>query len=115
MAIGQLVSTKLFQPEVKAEFAHGGHIGTELDGSGFVPAGDVRAHCFGGEELREPPLDVDTFYRIGIVTAPEFGEVFQRFIVATGATAGAKHHGHIGIVRFDALHNIVDAAYMVNI
>ncbi len=75
---GQLVSTKA---RGQSRFAHGATSGG-LDGSGFVPAGDVRAHCFGGGRTARTPLDEYSFNRIRIVAAPEFGEIFESLIVA---------------------------------
>ena len=72
-------------------------------------------HSFYREELREAPLDIDTFYRIRIIAAPELGKIFQCFIIATGTTTGAKHHRDIRIILLHTFQNIINTTDMVNI
>ena len=115
LTVSQFVGRHLFQTYIKTQLAHRGHIGTELDGSILVPARYMSTHSLGREELRESPLDISTFYRIGIVAAPEFGEVFQRLIIATGTTTGTKHHRNIRIIFLHAFHHIIHTTYMVDI
>ena len=72
-------------------------------------------HGFCREELGEAPLDINTFYRIRIIAAPELGKVFQCFIIATGTTTGTKHHRDIRIILLHTFQDIIDTADMVNI
>ena len=53
--------------------------------------------------------------RVCVVAAPEFCVLFQSFVVATGATAGAEHHWHVWIFVFDTFQYIVYTTYMVDI
>ena len=72
-------------------------------------------HSLCRKELGEAPLDINTFHRIGIVTAPEFREVLQCFVITTCTATGTKHHRDIGIIRLYTFQNIIDTADMINI
>ena len=72
-------------------------------------------HSFRREELGKAPLDINTFYRIRIVAAPELCEIFKRFVIATGTTTGTKHHRDIRIILLHTFQDIIDTADMVNI
>ena len=72
-------------------------------------------HSLCGKELGEAPLDINTFHRIGIVTAPELCEVLQCFIIAPRTATGAKHHRYIGIIRLYTFQNVVYTTHMVYI
>ena len=60
-------------------------------------------------------MDEQAFYRVGIVAAPKFSIVFQCFVVAACAAAGAKHHGDVRVFRFYTFQHFVNSAYMIDV
>ena len=93
--------------DIEAQLASEGYIHTELDAGSTVPFCDMGAHCLRWHEVGEAPLDEKAFYGVSIVTAPIFSEVFQSFVVASTATARAKHHAKFWIVGMDTIENFI--------
>ena len=88
LAVSQFISREFFQTYIKTKLTHRSYIRTEFYRSRFIPTGHMGIHSFRREELGKAPLDINTFYRIRIVAAPELCEIFKRFVVATGTTTG---------------------------
>ena len=75
----------------------------------------MRAHCLSREELRQTPLYVYTLVWVGIVRAPELGEVLQHLIVHSAAATRAKHHRELRILVVYACKHIIQATHMVDV
>ena len=75
----------------------------------------MRTKSFCREKLRVSPLDKQTFDRVRVITRPELGEVSERFIVDTPATARTKHHRQIRVLRFNTFQYIIQTANIVDV
>ena len=83
----QFVVRQILDDDVEAQFAHHGHVRTELDRSRAVPIRHVCAHAFQREEMGVAPLDENALQRVGVVAGPEFREVAQRPVVGASPAA----------------------------
>ena len=97
---------QLIHIDIKTQLIHHRHIGAELD-TLVAHRSDVRTDAFSGKKVGISPLHEDAFYRISVVAGPEFGKIFERFVVAPAAAARTKHHRHIGIFLLDALQHLI--------
>ena len=114
-AIFLFCRSHIMNTDIKTQFTHHRNIRTEFHACILIPACHMGSHCLGREEMRIPPLDEDTFYRIRIIARPKLCEVFQRFIIRTSAATGAKHHRQVRIFGFYTFQNIIQSFYMFNI
>ena len=75
----------------------------------------MRTHGLSREELREAPLYIDTLIGVGIVRAPELGEVLQHLVVHTSSSTRAEHHRQTGILGMQTCEHIIDTTHMIDI
>ena len=107
LAESQFICVQIFQTNIKAHFTHHGYIDTKLHRSILIPAGYMRTNSLRWEELREAPLNKQTFNRIGIITCPEFSKIFQSSIITASSTTRAEHHRHSRIFGTDTVQHLI--------
>ena len=106
---------ELREIHVETKLSHAGHIDAKFEIGLLVPICHVRSHGLEGEEFRQAPLNVDALVGIGVVRAPKFGEIAQRFVVAAGPAAGTQHHGHARILCCNALQHLIQTTHVIDI
>ena len=75
----------------------------------------MRTHGLRREELREAPLDVQALIGVGIVRAPELGEVLEHLVVHTRTATRTEHHGQGGILLVYACEHIIYSTHVVDV
>ena len=74
-AIFEVVGAQGLKPDVKAKLTGEGDVDAELHGGPAVPVGDVCTHGLRGHEHGIAPLDEQALDGVGVVRAPELGEI----------------------------------------
>ena len=114
LCVGEFVFGQFFQVDVETQFAHRcPSVRNFTDVLVFQLV--TWAHiALAGKNL-ETPLDVDALVWVGIIRAPELGEIFQRLIVAACAAARTEHQRQIGIILLHTAHHVGQSAHIVDI